>query len=185
MKIIVLGTIRAGTSPAPTSDFGFQEVMKPDKTYTRRNSLRLSCFNYSSQRIYFTTLVVLDRRNLFHDPLLARTTINCLEDLRQKMRFNLYRYCLMPDHLHALIGIGESGKTLGVVVGTFKSLSTRLYWQRYEGRLWQRQFFDHIIRNEHDFNETLSYIELNPVRNGLVIRPEEWPYTGGIDNFSL
>jgi REP element-mobilizing transposase RayT len=84
----------------------------------------------------------------------------------------------MPDHFHALIGLGESKKSLSEICGSFKSLSTRAYWHWYEGKLWQRQFFDHIIRSEKDFLETIEYIRMNPVRKKLVARVEEWPYTG-------
>jgi putative transposase len=83
----------------------------------------------------------------------------------------------MPDHFHGIFGLGESGKTLGEICGAFKSLSTRLYWQRYQGRLWQRQFFDHIIRNEDDLFETFDYIALNPARDGLL----DWQHVGTMD----
>ncbi|MGA9770535.1 MAG: transposase [Blastocatellia bacterium] len=151
------------------------------KTYTRRGSIRLQEFEYAARRVYFVTIVVAQRRKIFLDRRLAQATLDCLFNLRQVMRFNLYCYCLMPDHFHALIGAGESGKTLGEICGSFKSISTRFYWQWYEGKLWQRQFFDHVIRNEQDFFETLEYIKLNPVRKDLVKMPEEWPYTGGLD----
>jgi putative transposase len=49
------------------------------------------------------------------------------------------------------------------------------------GKLWQRQFFDHIIRNHQDFEETLEYIRMNPVRRGLVKNPGDWPYTERLD----
>jgi putative transposase len=83
----------------------------------------------------------------------------------------------MPDHFHGLFGLGDSGKTLGEICGAFKSLSTRVYWRWFKGKLWQRQFFDHIIRNDTDLAETLQYIELNPARDGLL----EWPYVGHMD----
>lgn len=149
--------------------------------YTRRDSLRLRGFDYAWRRIYFVTLVVSERRQLFTNPNLAQAILKCLFDLRQSIKFNLYCYCLMPDHLHALIGTGESNKALGQICGTFKSLSTRIYWHWYAGKLWQRQFYDHIVRNEEDFFETIEYIKLNPVRKGLAKLPEEWPYTGNID----
>jgi putative transposase len=142
----------------------------------------LRTFDYALRRIYFVTIVVSERRRIFEDRRVAEATIGCLLDFKRKMLFNLYAYCLMPDHFHALIGIGESNKTLGAICGAFKSLSTRAYWQWYEGRLWQRQFFDHIIRNEEDFFETRDYIRMNPVRKGLVEQWEQWPYTGGPDN---
>jgi len=158
-------------------------MLDPDEetTYSRRNSLRLSGFDYSSKRIYFVTIVVSDRRPLFRNVALAKGTIECLLNLREKLRFNLYCYCLMPDHFHALIGAGESGKGLGEICGAFKSLSTRVYWRWHQGRLWQRQFFDHIVRNETDFVETMEYIKQNPVRRGLVDSANEWPYTGIVD----
>jgi REP element-mobilizing transposase RayT len=87
----------------------------------------------------------------------------------------------MPDHFHSLIGAGKSGKSLGEICGAFKSLSTRVYWRWHQGRLWQRQFFDHIIRSEKDFVETMEYVKQNPVRNGLVDSANEWPYTGTVD----
>jgi putative transposase len=154
-----------------------------ENTHSRRNSLRLSGFDYSAKRVYFVTIVVLDRRPLFRNDALAKATVDCLLTLREKVRFNLYCYCLMPDHFHALIGAGESGKSLGEICGAFKSLSTRVHWRWYQGRLWQRQFFDHIIRNEKDFVETMEYIKQNPIRRGLVSLASEWPYTGTVDEY--
>jgi hypothetical protein len=45
------------------------------------------------------------------------------------------------------------------------------------GRLWQDGFYDHRCREDEDLNEPLQYIEYNPVRAGLVDRPELWPYS--------
>ena len=145
--------------------------------YIRRNSLRLTGFDYSAKCYYFVTFVVLDRRKLFYEPVLAKAVLDCLSELRTKMRFKVYSYCLMPDHFHGLFGLADSGRTLGEICGAFKSLSTREYWRWYKGKLWQRQFFDHIIRNDVDLAETLQYIELNPARDGLL----DWPYVGHMD----
>ena len=149
--------------------------------YTRRDSLRLRGFDYAARRVYFVTIVTAERRKAFLDSRVATATVECLRDLRARMNFYIYVYCLMPDHLHALIGLGESGRTLGAICGAFKSLSTRAYWRWHKGRLWQRQFFDHVVRNEEDFIETVEYVKLNPVRKGLVDRWEQWPYTGRVD----
>jgi len=152
-----------------------------DDAYTRRDSLRLRGFDYAAGRAYFVTIVAEKRRKIFLDQRVAKSTLDCLLHLRQEMGFKLYVYCLMPDHFHALLGIGQSTKSLGQICGAFKSLSTRAFWQWYEGKLWQRQFFDHITRNEQDFLESFNYIKLNPVRKGLVKTPDQWPYTGSID----
>jgi len=111
----------------------------------------------------------------------AKSTVDCLKKLRKLFRFNVYIYCLMPDHFHGLIGPGESVRTLGSICGSFKSLSPREYWSWGDGKLWQRQFFDHIIRNQQDFEETLDYIRLSPVRRGLVEKPGDWAYTERLD----
>jgi putative transposase len=154
---------------------------KEYKTYTRHDSLRLQGFDYASRQIYSVTIVVLNRRNIFLDERIANTTLDCLLNLKQQLQFKIYCYCLMPDHFHVLLGLGESNKSLSEICGSFKSLSTRAYWQWHEGKLWQRQFFDHIIRNEKDFFETMNYIKMNPVRKGLVEKFEEWSYTALID----
>jgi putative transposase len=151
-------------------------------TPTRRDSLRLRGFDYAAQRVYFVTIVASSRRKVFLERHVAESTLDCLLRLRREMRFKLYAYCLMPDHFHALVGAGDSGKTLGEICGAFKSLSTHAYWRWHEGRLWQHQFFDHIVRNEQDFFETLEYIEMNPVRKGLIYTPDKWPYTARIDS---
>jgi putative transposase len=152
-----------------------------NESHTRRHSLRLRGFDYTSRRVYFITIVTAERRKVFLDAQLAEATVQCLRRLRERMNFLVYVYCLMPDHLHALVGLGTSGRALGDVCGAFKSLSTRAYWQWHEGKLWQRQFYDHVIRNEEDFSETMEYIKQNPVRRRLVESWEQWPYTGRVD----
>ena len=73
----------------------------------------------------------------------------------------------MPEHFHALIGIGESNSDLGKICGAFKSLTTRIYWKYGKGTLWQRSFYDHIVRNETDFTECVKYIKNNPAGSAL------------------
>jgi putative transposase len=150
---------------------------KSDELYERKNSLRLQGFDYSSRRVYFITINVQDRRTLFYNKEFAKAVIDCLVELREKMQFNLYCYCLMPDHFHALIGIGECEKDLGKIGGAFKSLTTRIYWKYGQGQLWQRSFYDHIVRNETDFAECVKYIKNNPAKKNL----ENWEFVGRID----
>lgn len=150
-------------------------------TFTRKESIRLRGFDYSANNIYFVTIVVRDRRRAFKNKELASRTVECLLELREKYSLRLYCYCLMPDHFHALIAPGESGKTLGQICGAFKSLSTRISWDWYEGKLWQRQYYDHIVRNSEDFCDCVEYVLDNPVEAGLVIERDQWPYSGRVD----
>ncbi len=148
-----------------------------DDTVTRKNSLRLSGFDYSTESIYFVTIVTEKRRKLFFRREFATEIVDCLLKLRDSMKFNLYGYCLMPDHFHGLIGKGQSGVKLGRICGAFKSLSTRIYWNFGDGKLWQRGYHDHIIRNEDDFFDCLKYTKENPVKSNL----DDWEFVGRVD----
>ena len=153
--------------------------------YKRKNSLRLRGFDYAWPRIYFVTINTKDRVPRFDDERVASATVSCLKELRLQPHFTIYVFCLMPDHFHALIGPGSSGRTLGAICGAFKSLSTRANWQWHTGKRWHRHFYDHIVRNRDDFDETLNYICMNPVRRGLVDHAEDWPYTERLDFLHL
>jgi putative transposase len=150
-------------------------------SYARLNSLRLEKFDYSTRRVYFVTTVVLERRNIFFNKGLAQAVLDCLFSLRIQYSFKVYCYCLMPDHFHGLTAPGESGRTLGDIMGGFKSLSTKEYWKSNKGKLWQPRFNDHIVRNEQDFYDCQNYILMNPVKKGLVKNPEDWPFSGILD----
>src|SRR5207248_9003877 len=67
---------------------------------TRKDTLRLRGFDYSLRRVYFVTIVTLNRRKTFLNTAIARATLDCLHQLRDKRSFNVYQYCLMPDHFH-------------------------------------------------------------------------------------
>jgi REP element-mobilizing transposase RayT len=76
----------------------------------------------------------------------------------------------MPDHFHALMGFpGEVPMRKGV-------RGIRSWLARQAGIRWQRDFFDHRLRGRESAAEKAEYIRLNPVRAGLVERPDDWPY---------
>ena len=75
------------------------------------------------------------------------------------------KYVIMPNHIHLLIsnltgGHGDPPLRIYDVVGRFKSFTTHQYGKT----LWQRSFYDHVIRNRNDYNEIWEYIENNPVK---------------------
>ena len=77
---------------------------------------------------------------------------------------------LMHDHLHMLGRFFPPGRMRQIISD----------WKRYLSRYyripWQRDFFDHRIRNHASFEEKRDYIRMNPVVAGLVDTPEDWPY---------
>jgi REP element-mobilizing transposase RayT len=81
-------------------------------------------------------------------------------------------FLLMPDHLHALVFFSwEKGHGLHHVLADWKRYTARAF-----GIVWQRDFFDHRIRNDADHQDKWAYIRENPVRKGLVETFEHWPH---------
>ena len=101
---------------------------------------------------------------------------------------DLEHYVVIPNHFHGIIELSHMGQqfpltrglgrvvssqariSLSNVVQRFKSLTTRRYidgvekygWQRFDGRLWQRNYYEHVVRNERDYQAILDYIMSNP-----------------------
>ena len=79
---------------------------------------------------------------------------------------------LMPDHLHALVSFPwEEGTGMSRVISKWKR-----YLARQAGICWQRDYFDHRLRNEEDHAEKWAYLRENPVRAGLVSEFSLWPH---------
>ena len=96
------------------------------------------------------------------------------------MGIALLAYCLMPDHMHLLVQ-PEDGVDVVAFVRRVKSRTTRIYWSEGEaGRLWQRGFYDHVLRGDEDVLHTARYVLANPVRAGLVSEPTEYPFSGSL-----
>jgi REP element-mobilizing transposase RayT len=95
-------------------------------------------------------------------------------DLAQRYtHIRLHEYVVMPNHFHGIIQIHENNnENIGTIVGTFKSLTTRDYiqgvhtknWLPFEKKLWQRNYYEHIIRNEESYLTLSKYIKENPKR---------------------
>jgi REP element-mobilizing transposase RayT len=76
----------------------------------------------------------------------------------------------MPDHFHGLLAFPGT-KSMRQVVSAIKS-----WMASKHGIRWQRDFFDHRLRNVESTAEKAHYIRMNPVRAGLVANPQDWPY---------
>ncbi len=111
--------------------------------------------------------------------------IDALQGSRCGLRFLLCGYVLMPDHWHALTWCGYP-LAISQVLHDIKKISTlRLHAARgSRGAFWQHQFWDRFVRHTKEFRERLDYMHLNPVRKGLVKRPQDWRWSS-YNNFAL
>jgi REP element-mobilizing transposase RayT len=158
----------------------------------KRRIVRLQDFDYSQNGAYFITIVVNQRLHLFGQISDGEMRLNAagkmVQDVCRRMpdyhpgiEFTLFQ--IMPNHFHAIILIRrESGRPqwgaptenpvgLIEIVGRFKSLTTKFYiegvkkygWPRFNHHLWQRSFFEHVIRSERDYRAIADYIQTNPL----------------------
>ncbi|WP_421999398.1 REP-associated tyrosine transposase [Reyranella sp.] len=92
-------------------------------------------------------------------------------------RYRLHAWTIMPNHVHAMPSVSP-GHPLGPIVGSWKRFTAREGNRllRRTGAFWQTEYWDRFIRNEAHFAATESYIDLNPVKVGLVTEPRLWPW---------
>jgi putative transposase len=125
-------------------------------------------------RTFFTTSVTANRRRIFQTDRNAELLLRILHDNRQKDRFQLHAYVIMPDHIHLLLTPAENvsiEKAMQYIKGGFS------FQLKSPFEVWERSFKEHRIKNEQDYRHHLHYIEQNPVRAGLTPTAEQFPYS--------
>ena len=157
------------------------------KPFPRRKCLRLPNFDYAQPGFaYFMTLCVRDSQPLFKNDALAEQVTTIPHNVRREYGAQVYAYCLMPDYLHLVMSLVETAKTVPEVVRNFKKLTTQAAWDHgYQGGLWQRSFYDHVIRQPENLESICRYVLENPVRAGLVEQSGEYPYSGTPDSCAM
>jgi REP element-mobilizing transposase RayT len=90
------------------------------------------------------------------------------------------RYVIMPDHIHLFV-CGDAQFDLPAWFRLLKPhLSKAVVRRASKDPIWQRSFFDHVLRSDESYAEKWNYVRENPVRAGLVSAAEAWPYAGEI-----
>lgn len=119
-----------------------------------------------------------NRQRIFSYARDYRFYCSCLRKLKAEESVKIHHYCLMPNHLHLLLGVGPASN-----VGRFMQRLGLKYFYYYRarrdyiGHLLQGRFKSKIIVDEKYFLQCGKYIELNPVRAQLVSFPEEYAYS--------
>ena len=141
----------------------------PLKTWGKSHSIRLKHFDYASPGVvYHITIGTYQKQAVFIAPQINQQTIDTLKSSVDLYGYTLIAYCLMPDHLHILIQAGDKPKDLKVFVRGFKSYCSVATPVATKSKLWQRSFYEHILRKEENIIDVAEYILNNPVRKGLV-----------------
>jgi len=92
----------------------------------------------------------------------------------------------MPDHIHLFAMPVEDPMPFQRWVSTWKSISARRIVAEagVAAPIWQRDYFDRFIRTTESYSAKWDYVRNNPVRAGLVAKPEDWPYQGVLYDLS-
>jgi putative transposase len=134
---------------------------------------------YCQKRIYFLTICSLNGQEVFKDPQIVNWLLDELKRCCKSFSFINYAYCFMPDHIHLLLG-GEDKSDLITMVKQFKQLTGYYFKKKTGNGLWQKSYYDHILRKEEDVVKIVRYILENPIRKGLVEHPDEHPFSGSL-----
>ena len=143
-------------------------------------SPRLKTFDYLGLRRYFLTICAYDRTRIFIDDHSVRLVMMQLSRTSHDHHFLVPAYCFMPDHLHMLVDGNHPAADFREFVRIFKQRSSFVWKRRNGTALWQRSYFERVLRDDEDTIGVARYILENPVRGNLVQRPEDHPYLGSM-----
>jgi putative transposase len=125
-------------------------------------------------RTYLITAVTAERRSIFQVAATAELLKQTIFDYRSQGKFLAHAFVIMPDHLHVLITPAPDvslEKAMQFIKGGFSfRLKSKL-------DVWMRSFNESQILTAEKFANCVRYIKENPVRRGLVARPEEYPFS--------
>ncbi|GAA4877333.1 REP-associated tyrosine transposase [Ferrimonas pelagia] len=128
---------------------------------------------------YFFTVVLANRNN-------ADWLKSHIDALRQAVRqtqqthpFTIHAWSVMPDHFHCVISLPPNEADFAVRIRMIKSGFTQALHQAGIGeqKIWQRGYWEHLIRDQADHNAHVDYVHINPLKHGLVTQVVDWPHS--------
>jgi putative transposase len=146
----------------------------------RRAPNRLGPASYLGFQEYFLTLCTDGGQKLFANRPLVDALLAALRETGSAHHFAVSAYCFMPDHLHLLAQAKASTCDLPVFVKVFKGRAAVAARRLGIRNLWQKAYYDHVVRDSESSGEIAWYIFLNPVRAGLASTVWEWPHSGSL-----
>jgi REP element-mobilizing transposase RayT len=145
--------------------------------YYERKLPRLSGYDYSQNGYYFVTICACQKRHLFgsvHQQFVILNDIgkivkNEILQIPRRLRgVNIDAFSIMPNHLHSIVVIekdeqGNKSPTLSGIIALYKAGVSRQIHSVYPHiTVWQKSFYDRILRDDTAYLEVLRYIEENP-----------------------
>nr|WP_290228172.1 transposase [Trichocoleus desertorum] len=140
---------------------------------------------------YFITQVTYQRQPWLCDEAARNALRSAILHVRKSYPFTIDAFVLLPDHFHALWTLPPNDSNLSIRLRLIKSFVTKQCGSqlgidvdisqsrqmRQESNLWQRRFWEHVIRDATDFTNHCDYIHYNPVRHKLCQTPQQWLFS--------
>jgi REP-associated tyrosine transposase len=129
-------------------------------------------------RTFFVISVTQGRRAILQSAPMAELLIAVMAENREKKRFLLHEFVIMPDHIHLLLTPAETvslEKAVQYIKGGFSLRAKREI--PFHGEIWEASFTNHRIREAQDYARHREYIRMNPVTRHLVETAELFPYS--------
>jgi len=127
--------------------------------------------------VYYVTSVTKYRRPIFRDTIYARHLLGCIAYFHFTLDFKLLGYVIMPDHFHLLIQASKNciSRIMKLIKGNFARRYNELLEQK--GSIWQRRFYDNVLRDKKQIQKKLIYMHRNPLIKGLVDNPGDYEFS--------
>jgi REP-associated tyrosine transposase len=138
---------------------------------------------YGSGDLHFITCSCYRRRPLLGSAWRRDLFLDVLEEARQRYSFVVVAHVVMPEHFHLLISEPEIGDPSVVIQAVKIGFARRVINREGEpdsgtpAHIWQRRFYDFNVWGKEKRVEKIRYIHRNPVRRGLVEKPEDWKWS--------
>jgi len=158
-----------------------------------RRSIRLRGYDYSRAGAYFVTICTQNRQRLFGEIVDGKMRLNDAGEMVRVVwneipnhypGIDADEFAIMPNHIHGIVviapatttgqprGVAPTGLTLPDVVHRLKTMTTKCYtdgvkqhdWPAFPGKLWQRNYWEHIVRDEPELHRICEYIQNNPAQ---------------------
>jgi len=136
---------------------------------------------------YFFTVNLLHRQG--NDLLTRHIALlrQSIRSVRERHPFHIHGWVVLPEHLHCVIELPQGDADFATRWRLIKMQFSKemphgeklsaVRIRRGERGIWQRRYWEHLIRNEEDCRAHMDYVHINPVKHGLVKRVADWPYS--------
>jgi putative transposase len=140
---------------------------------------------------YFFTVTTHHHQKFLLDSDVRAALRAAIGRVREIMPFTIDAWVLLPDHMHCIWTLPVDDDDYSTRWRIIKTVVTQRCGERltndrfqtsrrkvkHQSTLWQHRFWEHMIRDERDFNNHVDYLHFNPVKHGYVQQTKEWPYS--------